>query len=36
LSEGSAGDADIFVDETGENAFIAYNGWYNNHKISIE
>lgn len=36
LSEGSAGDADIFVDASGENAYIAYNGWYNNHKISVE
>ena len=36
LSEGAAGDAEIFVDENGVDAYIAYNGWYNNHTISVE
>lgn len=36
LSEGAAGDADIFVDESGVDAYIVYNGWYNDHKISVE
>lgn len=36
LSEGAAGDAEIFVDENGVDAYIAYNGWYNDHTISIE
>lgn len=31
LSEGAAGDADIFVDENGIDAYIVYNGWYNSH-----
>jgi len=36
LSEGAAGDADIFVDENGTDAYIVYNGWYNDHTISVE
>ena len=36
LSEGAAGDADIFVDENGVDAYIVYNGWYNDHTISVE
>ncbi len=31
LSEGAAGDADIFVDDNGTEAYIVYNGWYNDH-----
>ena len=36
LSEGAAGDADIFVDDNGVDAYIVYNGWYNSHTISVE
>lgn len=36
LSQGAAGDADIFVDENGVDAYIAYNGWFNSHTISVE
>ena len=36
LSEGAAGDADIFVDDNGTDAYIVYNGWYNDHTLSIE
>ena len=36
LSESAPGDADIFVDENGVDAYIAYNGWNNNHTLSVE
>jgi len=36
LSQNAPGDADIFVDENGVDAYIAYNGWDNNHTLSIE
>lgn len=36
LSENAPGDAEIFVDENGVDAYIAYNGWDNDHVISVE
>lgn len=36
LSEGAAGDADLFVDVNGSEAYIVYNGWYNSHTLSVE
>lgn len=36
LSEGAAGDAEIFVDSNGTDAYIVYNGWYNSHTLSVE
>ena len=36
LSEGAAGDADIFMDTNGTDAYIVYNGWHNDHTLSVE
>ena len=36
LSVEAGGDADIFVDENGVDAYIVYNGWFNSHTLVIE
>ena len=36
LGESAPGDADIFVDENGVDAYIAYNGWNNKHTLLVE
>ena len=36
LSQSAPGDADILVTEDGKKAYIAYNGWYNDHTILVE
>lgn len=36
LPQDALGDSEIFVDENGVDAYIIYNGWYNDHTLAVQ